>query len=219
MKAVSFYRRLFLIILAVLIYCVSGPLAGAKIIYVKWDSAAPAPDGVSWDTAYTDIQSALNDAGQGDDIFVAAGTYTPVQENGGTGTRFTSFQLKNQVGLYGGFAGTETDITQRDIQANPTILSGDIGTALETGDNCYHVFYHPKIPTWMKRLFWTVSPSPVDIRTDQGTTAEAAGCTTRMPPLPFQIVYLKTTMLSATTAMAAACTTKMPPRRLHPALS
>jgi len=42
-----------------------------------------------------------------------------------------------------GFAGVEIELEQRDPQANPTILSGDIGVVGDPEDNCYHVFYHP----------------------------------------------------------------------------
>jgi hypothetical protein len=38
--------------------------------------------------------------------------------------------------------GTETSVAQQNIQANPTILSGDIGTAGDASDNCYHGFNH-----------------------------------------------------------------------------
>ena len=41
--------------------------------------------------------------------------------------------------VYGGFAGTETLLTDRNLTGNKTILSGDIGAADNSGDNVYHV--------------------------------------------------------------------------------
>lgn len=38
-----------------------------------------------------------------------------------------SFHLRNNVRLYGGFAGNETALNQRDPLNNPTVLSGDLG--------------------------------------------------------------------------------------------
>jgi hypothetical protein len=43
------------------------------------------------------------------------------------------------VAVYGGFASTETQLSQRDWTGNVTTLSGDIGTAGDTSDNSYHV--------------------------------------------------------------------------------
>jgi hypothetical protein len=68
-------------------------------------------------------------------LWVAAGTYQPT---GGT-DRSVSFVLRPGIELYGGFGGGETERSQRDWQANPTVLSGDIGRRGEIADNAYHV--------------------------------------------------------------------------------
>ena len=108
--------------------------AGATTIYVR-SSASGANNGTSWTDAYSDLQSALATAGATDEIWVAAGTYKPTA----TADRTISFAMKNGVGIYGGFAGTETMLSQRNPVANVTILSGDIGTVGVTTDNSYHV--------------------------------------------------------------------------------
>jgi predicted outer membrane repeat protein len=122
------------IILALLAFGAVGQVSAASIIYVK-ASASGLNKGTSWTNAYKSLQSALGFAVSGDQIWVAAGTYKPT---GGT-NRAVSFTLKNGVAVYGGFAGTETSLSQRNITANVTILSGDIGTAVTKSDNSYHV--------------------------------------------------------------------------------
>jgi hypothetical protein len=101
------------------------------IIYVKSGSTG---NGSAWNNAYGSLVSALTAAQSTDEIWVSAGTYKPT-----TGTdRTASFTLKNNVGIYGGFAGTETARNQRNIATNVTILSGEIGVA-GIADNVYHV--------------------------------------------------------------------------------
>ena len=115
---------------------VSKLTATPQVYYVKWN-AAGANNGTSWTNAYTDLQSALTVASSGDEIWVAAGIYKPT-----TGTdRTLSFNLRDNVSVYGGFAGTETLRTQRNPTTNVTILSGDIGAAGNKDDNSYHVVY------------------------------------------------------------------------------
>jgi hypothetical protein len=92
-------------------------------------------DGLSWATAKRTLQAAVNAAQAGDEIWVAAGTYLPTD---GT-DRTISFVLKEDVAIYGGFVGIETSRDQRDWDANPTILSGDIGVQGNNSDNSYHV--------------------------------------------------------------------------------
>lgn len=89
-------------------------------------------DGTSWGNAFTNLSEAIDAAQADDEVWVAEGTYKP-----GT-TRNSTFQLKPGVDLYGGFAGTESSAEQRNRDAHPSILSGEIGTA-STSDNVQHV--------------------------------------------------------------------------------
>jgi predicted outer membrane repeat protein len=88
----------------------------------------------SWGNACT-LQTALTGAVSGDEIWVMTGTYRPTSGTDRTAT----FQLKNGVAIYGGFAGTEIARIQRNPSAYPTILSGDLGTTGNNSDNSYHV--------------------------------------------------------------------------------
>ena len=75
----------------------------------------------SWANA-CELGYALTSAVSGQELWVAAGRYTPTS---GT-NRSLSFNLKTGVALYGGFAGTETARTDRDPASNVTTLSGDL---------------------------------------------------------------------------------------------
>lgn len=92
----------------------------AQAVYVD-SSAAGANNGGNWTDAYVDLQSALVNTSAGE-IWVAAGTYYP----GAAGATAATFQLQDNVQLFGGFDGTEVQLAQRDVQANTTTLSGDI---------------------------------------------------------------------------------------------
>lgn len=120
--------------LTILLFLFVCSYSKAAIIYVDIN-ATGANNGTSWTDAYTDLQTALSVAFINDDIWVANGIYKPTA----TTSRTISFVMKNGVDIYGGFAGTETDVNQRNISANPTTLSGDIGAPGDNTDNTYKV--------------------------------------------------------------------------------
>lgn len=106
-------------------------------------AASGAGTGLTWANAFTDLQEALSIVIPGDEIWVAAGQYRPT-----TGTnRAVSFVLRNGVDIYGGFAGTETAIDQRDLLNNPSTLNGDIGELGLASDNSHSVLTANNITT------------------------------------------------------------------------
>ena len=102
--------------------------AQSKIYYVS-PQAKGTGDGLSWDNATT-LTQALNAATAGDQIWVqgfetlAGGSLYVAPEEG--------FAVKSGVQLYGGFAGTESRLSQRVTLGKPyqmkyrSVLSGDI---------------------------------------------------------------------------------------------
>ncbi|HEY3385826.1 MAG TPA: choice-of-anchor Q domain-containing protein, partial [Saprospiraceae bacterium] len=115
---------------------------GGSIVYVN-ASASGLNNGTSWANAYTKLQDALFIACTCTGItqvWVAAGTYYPDEGNGQTNNnRNSTFQLCSGKSVYGGFDGTETTLSERDWEANETILSGNIDNMPSTTGDAYHV--------------------------------------------------------------------------------
>ncbi|MBQ2906448.1 MAG: right-handed parallel beta-helix repeat-containing protein [Bacteroidales bacterium] len=91
-----------------------------NVIYVATE-ASGLEDGTSWENATSNLQLAINRAAAYDSnpqVWVKAGTYTSIAESNNFLT------MAEGVEVYGGFAGTETSLEQRDISANKTILDG-----------------------------------------------------------------------------------------------
>ncbi len=125
-------------------------LAFTPRIYVNERLTTGGNDGSSWSNAFRDTTS-LRDAlayaaiptNGVEEIWIAAGTYTPSPPLSQGGSRSQSFNLRNNLALYGGFQGNETLLSQRNPAANASILSGDLN-ADDTGDlnredNSFHV--------------------------------------------------------------------------------
>ena len=108
------------------------PFAGldAGIIYVNANAAAGG-DGASWESAFQDLQDALDltVSGEGDQVWIAAGVYYPDKgQNVQLKDYSATFIIKNQVALFGGFEGNEDSLETRDWNKNKTRLSGSIET-------------------------------------------------------------------------------------------
>lgn len=88
----------------------------SDIVFVDTNAVGGANDGSSWSNAYLKLTNALTQS-SGAQIWVAEGTFTP----GSAAT--DSFNL-NSNHVYGGFAGTEGNLAQRNVTANETILDG-----------------------------------------------------------------------------------------------
>jgi hypothetical protein len=140
--ATLFVLGVFLIMTAVL--PAPRPVSASSVLYAA-PTATGSADCSSWANACT-LQTALTNATSGNQIWVRQGVHRPGSNQTDT------FTLKNGVAVYGGFAGTETSLNQRDWQTNVTVLSGDIdqdditdangvvtSTANIAGVNAYHV--------------------------------------------------------------------------------
>ncbi|MFH1194402.1 MAG: right-handed parallel beta-helix repeat-containing protein [bacterium] len=148
-------RKIQSIITVIIFLVLNVSIFGQTIIYVDADVSGGSNNGTSWANAYTSLQAALDNAVSTNQIWVANGTYYPSIEVGGAGNRYKTFQMKDGVAIYGGFAGSEDEITDRTNygigEANETILSGDlsgndnysVSPWTGTDENCYHVIFNP----------------------------------------------------------------------------
>jgi parallel beta-helix repeat protein len=100
---------------------------GGDVIYVN-TAATGLNTGVGWANAYTTLQKTIARVNRGcsGQIWVAEDTYKP-------GTQATdSFIIPAGISVYGGFAGNEMSILERNIPANLTILSGCINETIRS---------------------------------------------------------------------------------------
>jgi len=131
-------------VLSVMLLASASSSASAITVYVD-DDADPNGDGLTWQTAYDDLQAALDDGADPNsdvsEIHVAGGTYKPSNRTDPNDPRTATFQLLNDVALMGAYAGladpNNPDV--RDIAGYRSVLTGDIGTSDDSTDNCYHV--------------------------------------------------------------------------------
>jgi len=115
----------------------------SSILYVKQDAAG---SGSSWANAFGTLQEALEVVQPGQEIWIAAGTYSPTKVWEGAedpdDPKRKTFQMKNGVQIYGGFPATGAPgMDERNVESHETILSGK----LDENTNAFQIFYHPEV--------------------------------------------------------------------------
>lgn len=113
-------------------------------IYVDSANGNDENNGASWAYPFKTLSYALSKVHGSelcfstvDSILVAKGTYYPTGAQNGTNRDSTFLISRGKLKLYGGYPSGGGGA--RNIAGNPTILSGDIGTANNSTDNSYHV--------------------------------------------------------------------------------
>jgi hypothetical protein len=95
-----------------------------SIVYVTQNGSGNQ-SGSSWSNSLPGIElpNQVAAASTGTQFWLAKGTYKPTTST----NQAVSFTIASGVSVYGGFAGNETDLKQRKLNQNETILSGDLG--------------------------------------------------------------------------------------------
>jgi len=103
----------------------------------------------------------------GDDVWVAQGTYKPsvIYPSGADSGRKT-FHIPKDIGVYGGFLGTEIDRTERNPEANETILDGDFDQTITNRDSYHVVYFDAADHTTTKLSGFTIRNGRADHLTD-----------------------------------------------------
>jgi hypothetical protein len=98
--------------------------------FVDADSTTPTPDGLSWATAFRDIQSGVDAAETkgGGEVWVAEGTYIRRASD-------KVVEMKEGVMLYGGFRGNESQRKERDWEVHPAVIDGENQRLVISGAN------------------------------------------------------------------------------------
>lgn len=86
-------------------------VAPATVWYVD-NNASPGGEGLSWQTAFSTVQTGINAAAVDDEVWVKYGTY------------YENISMKDGVALYGGFGDNAVSLDQRNWKVFTTVLDG-----------------------------------------------------------------------------------------------
>ena len=111
----------------------AGPGCLTCVFYVDRKFGVDTNDGRSWSKPKFTLQAGIDAAwvdGGGCNVWVAQGTYVPTSKPVASGDETTAtLFLRSGIPVYGGFNGSEYLLEARDVAANVTVISGEIGSA------------------------------------------------------------------------------------------
>jgi len=123
---------------SILLFCLESKISFAQNIIFVTQTGGGSQSGASWANAKSgaDLPGILSTA-SGNQIWIAEGIYTPSVNN----DRSARFKINHGCKVYGGFAGTETQLSQRDssLTIHKTILSGEIQNDNTDTNNTYNI--------------------------------------------------------------------------------
>jgi hypothetical protein len=111
------FRKSSIFIVAIVILLASFSQALAMVYYVS-PTGSETNSGTTWSQAKDKISDAVAIANEGDEIWVASGQYNERLVNRVIDT------IAVNVALYGGFAGGESSLSERNFEVNKTIING-----------------------------------------------------------------------------------------------
>ena len=112
--------------------------------YVDGRNTSGTQDGLTWATAFPTIEQAVGAARRPSEIWVAAGTYAST----------SPCDLGSSINMYGGFAGNETSLDQRDWNANITSFSPPDGfSCSETVFDGFHIVNETRTGSVVKAVY------------------------------------------------------------------
>jgi len=120
-------KRFYLCLIVLLLTFFNWNTLFSTIRYVK---AGATGNGSSWADASGDLQEMINQSAENDEIWVAGGSYVPAKTPPAilaltTDHRNNTFLIYKNISLFGGFAGFENHVDDRDLKAHATVLNGD----------------------------------------------------------------------------------------------
>jgi len=100
-------------------------------------SVSASGDGLSWGDAFKTINEGIDAAQAGDEVWIRTGVYEPT----------AIILLEKPITVYGGFAGGENSVSQRDLENNPVVILGSPSGELHS-DYYYTIdfFWAPTTP-------------------------------------------------------------------------